>query len=63
MTRMNFSSQFGNWNEIGFLYKPMPGITFFGNVSGSDIVRYRETLQVKKNFKILHLSFGLFANL
>lgn len=63
MTRMNFSSQFGNWNEIGVLYKPMPGITFFGNVSGSDIVRYRETLQVKKNFKILHLSFGLFANL
>jgi hypothetical protein len=63
MTRLNFSSQFGNWNEIGLLYKPMPGITFYGNVTGTDIVRFRETIQVKKNFKILHLSIGLFANL
>lgn len=63
MTRMNFSSQFGNWNEIGLLYKPLPGMTIFGNVCGTDFIRFRETLQVKKNIKILHLSFGLFANL
>jgi len=62
-TRLNFSSQFGNWNEVGLLFKPFPGMTIFSNLSGTDIFRYRETLQVKKDFKILHLSFGLFANL
>jgi|DEB0MinimDraft_10_1074344.scaffolds.fasta_scaffold24850_1 hypothetical protein len=63
MTRINISSKFGNWNEIGVLYKPAPGITLFGNVTGADVFRFRESFQVKKNFKILHLSFGLFANL
>ena len=63
MTRMNFSSQFGNWNELGLRYKPFPGATLFMNATGTDIIRFRETLQVKKNFKILHLSLGLFANL
>jgi hypothetical protein len=63
MMRTNFSSQFGNWNEIGILFKPLPKITVFGNVSGGDILRFREETQVKKNFKVLNLTFGLFANL
>jgi len=63
LTRVNFSSEFGNWNEIGIRYKPFPGTTIFLNTSGGDIFRFKETIQFKKNFKILHLSLGLFANL
>ena len=63
MIRTNVSSQFGIWNELGVLYKPSPIITIFGNVSGGDIIRFREETQIKENFKVLNLTFGLFANL
>lgn len=63
MTRLNFSNQFGNWNEIGFLFRPTPFVTVNMNLSGTDFIRLRETLQIKRDFNILRINLGLFANL
>lgn len=63
ISRVNFSSQFGNWNEIGLIFKPIPNLTTYLNISGTNNIRFRDNIQVNPNLRVFSLTFGLISNL
>jgi hypothetical protein len=63
ISRVNFSSQFGNWNEIGLIFKPIPNLTTYLNISGANNIRFRDNIQVNPNLRVFSLNFGLISNL
>lgn len=62
MAGLHVSSQFGPWSEFCIFYKPIPKTTLFMKGSGLDIVSWKDSLEFKKNFRILQVSIGLVAN-
>lgn len=62
-SRMNYSSQFGNWNEVGLIFKPMPYFTTYLNISGTNNIRFKENIQINPNLRVFSINIGLITNL